>query len=229
MRNKGKVFALTLSAAALVAASVFGTMAYLTDNESVTNTFTVGKVGLTLDEADVKPDGTLDTNARVQENEYHLLPGYTYTKDPTIHVSDDSEECYLFVIVENGIAAIETTDTSKTIAGQMTTLGWVPVAGGQDASGNAINNLYVLTDGEEALRVVKENENVVVFNNFTIDGDKVVYELDNNDVPDGKVNLAGYATAGNEDAKVVVTAYAVQKAGFEDKEAAAIWNATFGK
>ena len=50
------------------------------------------------------------------------------------------------------------------------------------------------------------------------------YEKEDKDVPTGKKNLAKY-----EDAKVVVTAYAVQKAGFEGKDAAEIWNATFGK
>ncbi len=227
MKKKGKVLALMLSAAALVAASVFGTMAYLTDEESVTNTFTVGRVGLKLDEADVKPDGTYvtDENTRVQENEYHLLPGYTYIKDPTIHVSDDSEDCYLFVIVENDIADIETTDiTKETIAKQMENLGWVSVTGANDATGKTINNLYVLTDNARNLRAVSKGTDIEVFKSFTIDGDKVVNVPDSETVPTGKVDLTAYA-----DAKVVVTAYAVQKTGFEDKAAAAIWNATFGK
>ena len=58
-------------------------------------------------------------------NAYHLLPGQTYTKDPTIHVSDDSEGCYLFVKVENGIKNIE---GGKTIATQMAELRWKPIA-----------------------------------------------------------------------------------------------------
>ncbi|MBQ7313552.1 MAG: hypothetical protein IJW81_08225, partial [Clostridia bacterium] len=98
-----------LSAAALVTASVFGTMAYLTDEEAVTNTFTVGKVGLTLDELDVDNDGdttdniTVDNTVRDQANEYHLLPGHTYIKDPTVHIDETSEDCWVFVKVENGL------------------------------------------------------------------------------------------------------------------------------
>ena len=220
MRNKGKVLVLMLSAAALVAASVFCTMAYLTDEEAVTNTFTVGKVGLTLDEADVNPDGTYvtDKNDRVQENEYHLLPGYTYIKDPTVHVSEDSEECYLFVKVENGIEAIETTDTKKTIAGQMNELGWVEI--------DPTNNIYVLAKGEDDAKfqyTVFAGAHAVVFNEFTIDGDGVVYELDEKGEPvDNAKNLAKYT-----DAKVIVTAYAVQAAGFDNSKVA--WEATFGK
>ena len=60
MKKTKKVLILGLCAVLLVAASVLGTMAYLTDTKSVTNTFTVGNVAITLDEAKVKTDGTKD-------------------------------------------------------------------------------------------------------------------------------------------------------------------------
>lgn len=101
MKKIRKVLALTLCAIALVGASVMGTMAYLTDNDTVTNTFTVGKVDITLDEADVKSDGTYETDAtaRVDANEYHLLPGHTYIKDPTVTVVAGSEDAYVRMLV----------------------------------------------------------------------------------------------------------------------------------
>ena len=96
MKTKSKALLLTLCAALLVAASVLGTMAYLTDTETVTNTFTVGKVDIKLDEAKVNPDGTpIEGAARVTGNEYHLLPGHTYTKDPTVTVKAGSESAYI--------------------------------------------------------------------------------------------------------------------------------------
>lgn len=103
MKKIRKVLALTLCAIALVGASVMGTMAYLTDNDTVTNTFTVGNVDITLDEADVKPDGTKESENRVKDNEYHLLPGHTYIKDPTVTVVEGSEDAYvrMLVTVEN--------------------------------------------------------------------------------------------------------------------------------
>jgi len=111
MKNKSKVLILFLSAMLLVGASVLGTMAYLKSSDTVTNTFTVGSVKIELDEADVDVDGgyVSDEDARVKENEYHLLPGHTYIKDPTIHVDADSEDCYLFVKVVDEIANIEDT------------------------------------------------------------------------------------------------------------------------
>lgn len=99
MNNKHKMLLLTLCAVVLAAAAIFGTLAYLTDAEAATNTFTVGSVGLTLDEAEVNTDGTLKSEKRVQKNEYHLLPGHTYVKDPTATVTAGSENAYVRMMV----------------------------------------------------------------------------------------------------------------------------------
>lgn len=112
MRTRRKALLLTMCAALLVAGSIIGTVAYLTDSDEVKNTFTVGKVSLTLDEAKVdtagrplKEDGSVagendtadrwtpTTNDPAQE--YHLLPGHSYTKDPTVTVTADSEDAYV--------------------------------------------------------------------------------------------------------------------------------------
>lgn len=96
MKTKSKALLLTLCAVLLVAASVMGTMAYLTSTDKVENTFTVGNVKITLDEAKVNTDGTLAAPAeRVKANEYKLLPGHTYTKDPTVTVIKGSESSYI--------------------------------------------------------------------------------------------------------------------------------------
>ena len=96
MKTKSKALLLTLCAVLLVAASVMGTMAYLTSTDKVENTFTVGNVTITLDEAKVNTDGTPVTPAeRVKANEYKLLPGHTYTKDPTVTVKAVSESSYV--------------------------------------------------------------------------------------------------------------------------------------
>ena len=91
MKTKSKALLLTLCAVLLVAASVLGTMAYLTSTDTVTNTFTVGKVEIKLDETDVTdPNGP-----RVKANSYKLMPGTTYTKDPTVTVLKGSEDSYV--------------------------------------------------------------------------------------------------------------------------------------
>lgn len=95
MKTKSKALLLTLCAVLLVAASVLGTMAYLTSSDNETNTFTVGKVSIKLDEADVDELGNVVSNDRVQANEYKLMPSRTYTKDPTVTVLNGSDAAYV--------------------------------------------------------------------------------------------------------------------------------------
>ncbi len=90
---------LACCAVLLVCMSVGATLAYLTSKDSVTNTFTVGKVAITLDEAPVDANGQEIDGDRVKANTYHLLPSKTYDKDPTIHIDDASEEAYLRIEV----------------------------------------------------------------------------------------------------------------------------------
>ena len=98
--KKFKALLVAACALLLVAASVFGTMAYLTSTDKVTNTFTVGRVAINLDEAKVTEDGKAVTSAeRVKENRYKLLPGHTYTKDPTVTVLKGSESSYIKMTV----------------------------------------------------------------------------------------------------------------------------------
>lgn len=164
MKSKKKVLVTLLCAALLVFASVMGTMAYLTSQDSVTNTFTVGNVAITLDEADVKTDGTYETDAtaRVDANKYHLIPGHSYIKDPTVHVADTSEDCWVFVRVEDGLAAIE---DAKTIATQMSEKGWVLVEG--------TTNVFAKATISQA------GDDLIVFDNFKLKGDADVSKYAN--------------------------------------------------
>lgn len=198
MRTKTKALVLALCAVLLVVTTVFVTMAFLTSEDSVQNTFTVGEVTISLDELDVDEDDLLTDNkeytkdgittTRDKANEYKLIPGKTYTKDPTIHVGAKSEPCYLFVKVENGLENAE-ADGNTTIAAQMTANGWTALDGE--------TNIYVYN------QIVSKNTDVVVFSSFTIDGETVV--------------------ANFKDAKINVTAYAIQAEGFENTAKADIW------
>lgn len=192
MKTKTKALALALCAVLLVVSTVFVTMAYLTSKtDVVTNTFTVGKVTITLDELDVDDSDNDDsTTDRDKANEYKLIPGKTYPKDPTIHVGAKSEPCYLFVKVENGLVNAE-ADGNTTIAEQMKSNGWTLV--------DRQTNIYVYKEVVTA----ETGANIVVFNSFTIDGETAV--------------------ADYKDAKINVTAYAIQAEGFENTAKADIW------
>ena len=99
MKTKSKALLLTLCAVLLVTASVLGTMAFLTSKDEVVNTFSVGQVKITLDEAKANPDGSLVDGARVKANSYKLLPGHTYNKDPMVTVLEGSEDSYIKMTV----------------------------------------------------------------------------------------------------------------------------------
>ena len=184
-----------LGAVALIGAiGVGSTLAYLSDTTDVVeNTFTVGKVEISLDETD---NDNLSGD-RVTENEYtNMIPGTTYTKDPTVHVTNDSEDCYVFVKItgikeiENadGTIAVVSTDEMLTVNGFNANL--EKVAGTED--------IYKYT-----IKVEKVNQNdndIKIFDSITL----------NKDVEGGEPN------------EITVRAFAIQAGGdITDAEMAA--------
>lgn len=100
----------------LVLATVGGTIAWLTaQTGTVTNTFTVGDIGITLEET-LQSDGTtLEANETWSAQ---LVPSKNYTKDPVVavDVNKTNVPIYLFVKFEeinttnNGVSVIEYDD-----------------------------------------------------------------------------------------------------------------------
>lgn len=104
MKKTRKVLLAVLCAALLVGASVAGTLAYMQSSATVTNTFTTGNVDITMDETKVDLYGEAVAEAApVTENSYKLIPGHEYIKDPTIHVTNTSEDCWLVVKIQNDL------------------------------------------------------------------------------------------------------------------------------
>ena len=199
MKIRSKALLLPLCAILLVIVSALGTVAYLTSKAAVTNTFTVGQVSITLDEDSVN---TRRAAAPVDGNSCTLMPGHTYAKAHTIHVDAVSEDSYIFVKVENGIAVYEAASSAekdgyKTIADQLKANGWTALEGTADVYYREYTRSSTCSD-------------FAVFRNFKIDDHA-------NDTE----------SWGSSDARVTVTAYAVQRDGFDTASAA--WAATFGK
>ena len=213
MKTAKKAMLLTLCALVLVAATVMGTLAYLTSTDEVVNTFTVGKIGITLDEAPTDVYGKEIDGDRRDANAYKLIPGHKYLKDPTVHVAADSEESYLFVTVNNGIEALEAADTEAgktTIAAQMEALGWTAL----ENYPGVFTYKTTVTDDTDSNVPGGTKGDFVVFQNFTINTTVTAEDLQNDEID-------------YSDALVTVTAYAVQKDGFGTADAA--WAGTFGQ
>lgn len=100
MKSAKKFIIIALALVLVITATVAGTLAWLTSKDEVVNTFTVGKVKITLDEAEVDEYGNpIRAANRVKENTYRLIPGQTYVKDPTVTVKAGSEESYIRMLV----------------------------------------------------------------------------------------------------------------------------------
>ena len=88
-----KSLALILACILLIGGVIGGTVAWLTaKTNTVENVFTSSDIGVELEE------NTVD---------YKMIPGWTISKNPTAKVTSGSEDCYLFIKVEEKIG----TDT----------------------------------------------------------------------------------------------------------------------
>ena len=217
MKTKSKALLLTLCAVLLVTASVLGTMAFLTSTASVKNTFTVGSLKITLDEAKVTPDGKpVEGAARVAENSYKLMPGHTYTKDPTIHVDAASEDCFIRAKVTLTNAkewiAIATryadNKVENIIKGTNDDIWWVSQPA-VDNEKNTVTYTFVYKNESHTDELGKriwtstDSKDLVLFDEIAIPGGLTNDEL---------------ATVGSS--KITVVAEAIQADGFETEAAA---------
>lgn len=205
-----KSIALVMMAVLLVAASVMGTLAYLTSHDEVVNTFTVGKVAIKLDEAAANTDGTLVPNAdRVKTNSYKLLPGHTYNKDPMVTVLAESEPSYIKMTVTfskaNELDAIfaPTGADLTSIFNGYDAANWIAKGNTKDANANTrtyefwYKETVGAPDGDVALDAL--------FDSITVPG-----------------NITQEQLATIEGMTITVNAYAIQADGSTD--AADAWN-----
>lgn len=205
MKTKTKALVLAACAILLVVTTVFATMAFLTSQDTVVNTFTVGNVKINLDEAEVDEMGVKDGTTRTETgNEYKLLPGHTYTKDPTVTVLAGSEECYVRILVT--LDKIDTIDTLFPNA-DLTKIfndissDWT-AAGAAKGDGTRTYEFRY----KETVDASESDEDITLaalFSGFTMPDD-----------------LTGEQIATLKDAKMTIVAEAIQADGFDDADAA---------
>ena len=131
MNNKKKIIAICVCVALLAGTILSGTIAYFTDNEAITNTFTSGNIDLTLTEhykeneegnklaaADADKDGTAD-----YFEDLKLFPADVITKEPVITVEAGSENAFVAAKITikaadlteaNDLTEPDLVDTTKT-------------------------------------------------------------------------------------------------------------------
>lgn len=96
---KKKVTAIALAVCILAVAVIGATMAYFTDTDSKTNTFTFGKVDIDLTEdstdANGAVKGVISTGGGITYP--GVLPGLVYSKVPTVTVKNDSLDAWVII------------------------------------------------------------------------------------------------------------------------------------
>jgi predicted ribosomally synthesized peptide with SipW-like signal peptide len=90
----------------LLSLTAGGTLAWLTDKDQASNIFTVGMVGIALEET---------TGDR-----YQMLPGCSVSKDPKVTVKSGSEKCWLFIRLQ------EENDLDRYLTYTLAD-GWLPL------------------------------------------------------------------------------------------------------
>jgi predicted ribosomally synthesized peptide with SipW-like signal peptide len=143
--------------AAVVMLLVFlvgGAIAFFTDTEEVKNTFTIGKVDITLTEPNWNENNAKD-----------LLPGATVPKDPTVTVAADSADAYVFVKVE--VPCVGTGTTRREVFSYTLESGWTELAEAEKTcAANAVaTHVYAHTASMSA------NDTAKLFSNVVLDGD----------------------------------------------------------
>lgn len=234
MKTTSKALLTVICAMVLIVVSVFGTTAYLTDTDTDKNTFTVGNVDIILDETNVdedKIDGKVPD--RDKTNDYHLIPGYTYIKDPTVTVKGNSEDSYIRMMV-----TVDNIDKLKAALPQ------------KDGEGEIIEaNSKYYAEGVFLLQMLCVGEN----GKTTWDSEEWNFEKFHEDTGTYEFRYKAVVEKASEDTKlaplftsitvpgeidnthleylkdvqIIVTAHAIQADGFET--AVAAWNAFDGK
>lgn len=204
---KKKSFLLAALAVVLVAAlAVGGTYAWLTSQTApVVNTFTVGNVSITLDEAQVQKDEATSTwsttSARVQRNDYEgVYPGAVLPKDPTVHVSAGSEDALVYVLIQDALNAAVPGSAEYTVGNA-----WAAVdTTGFAAPAGAAARVYRCSATAHA------GDDLVVFDGVTISRTVTAEQM------------------ARLDGTITVTAFAVQANGLDAAQADAQALAAFG-
>lgn len=91
-----KIAVLLLAVVLLIGGTIGGTLAWLSaQTNEITNTFTVGKITITL--------------AETTGENYKIVPGGTEAKDPKITVEKGSEKCYVYALITNDVKLTDGT------------------------------------------------------------------------------------------------------------------------
>ncbi len=142
-RNTLKPMLIAMAVVLLLGCVTGGTLAWLTSTTgSVTNTFTTSDINITLAET---------------KNDFKMIPGYTIEKDPVVTVTAGSEDCWLFVKID------ESSNLESYVSYDVAD-GWNELTADKD--GNTLKGVYyrsvMTTDPVKSFSVLKDDKVTVL-------------------------------------------------------------------
>ena len=134
----------------LLVLAVGGAVAYFTDSEEKTNTFTIGSVDITLTEDGW--DALADTNNNdIPDAAEDMMPGESVTKDPLINNVSTKNPAYVFIkVVVPCTTIVAPATTSEEIFTYTVNAGWTELSSAAVActsGGNATHVYYYGSNG----------------------------------------------------------------------------------
>lgn len=193
-KQRNRRIAVTVALVLVVCvATISGTIAWLTDSTStITNTFSPSDIDIELTETfntDTNEDGKNDSwTAKV-------VPGTQITKDPVVTVAKGSEDCWVFVKLEKDFGIL---------SGLLT----YSMGAGYDEGGELVWEWQELDS---------KNYPGVYYVEYSADLGKMEYQVLENNVVDCSSAITKDLLAQlNSNPTLKITAYAIQKAGFEE-------------
>jgi hypothetical protein len=177
---------------------VTGTIAWLTDKTpTIENTFNPSNIKVALTES----------NAENNKQDFKMIPGKTYAKDPKVTVAANSEDCYVFVEIKEDLGAWDEfkTDgkTFKSFLDYSLASGWTAVPG-------TTGVYYIEATANTEKYILAGGTGEYLNGQITVKGNTVT-----------KAMMDKLYVQNAVKPTLTFTAYACQKEGFENDVAAA--------
>lgn len=196
---------------------VGGAIAYFTDYDTKTNTFTIGNVDITLTEAgwDALPD---TNNNQIPDDAEDMMPGESVTKDPLINNVSTKNPAYVFAKVEVPCTTVTSPATPEEMFTYTVNAGWTELTVSNElpvacTSGGTATHVYYYGSGGTLTPLAKAADestptstSAPVFSSVTLLGTLT-----------GNEGLTG-------DKEIVVTGYGIQTEGLSSTTPAAVWS-----
>ena len=193
---------------------VGGAIAYFTDTDTKTNTFTIGSVDITLTEDGW--DALADTNSNhIPDAAEDMMPGESVTKDPTVNNVSTKNPAYVFVKVEGPCTTVTSPATPEEIFTYTVNAGWTELSTAAVActSGGTATHVYYYGSNGTLTTLAKAADASTptsttnpVFSSITL-----------------RSTLTGTeGLTGNKN--VVVTGYGIQTEGLQSTTPADVWS-----